>query len=441
MRFTRSPSATGNVTHTRSKRRAASPTDMRFDSTSSPISIFECSADRRSRRRSGSQGSSPGELGAGIPITYVPARNTIFLSFALAWAEVLGARDIFIGVNALDYSGYPDCRPEYIAALRADGEPRDARGVEGHAADRDPHTAIDLTKRQIIELGRRLGVDYALTTSCYDPTPTARACGHCDACQLRLRGFREAGTVGSRALRPRRTRAVQPRDDLHGQGDLLHAAGRGRERRAAGRVLPVHRLQPVDGARGGSRTVRSARSATRISSASGPDGGKFATADALADAVAHAGRGRSSAGARPLRRVHGRRAAAPTRRRRRRALHARGFEIAVETNGTQPAPAGIDWVCVSPKARRRLVLTSGDELKLVYPQAGRAARAFRVARRSIISSCSRWTDRTVAENTRLTVEYCLAHPRWRLSVQTHKVLGIRDATVQGFLVRSRAPAA
>lgn len=127
-----------------------------------------------------------------IPITYVPARNTIFLSFALAWAEVLEARDIFIGVNALDYSGYPDCRPEYIAAFERMANLATRGGVEGKSiAVHAP--LIDLTKGQIIELGRSLGVDYALTTSCYDPDSDGRACGRCDACLLRRKGFSEAG--------------------------------------------------------------------------------------------------------------------------------------------------------------------------------------------------------------------------------------------------------
>jgi len=134
------------------------------------------------------------ELGHGVPITYVPARNTIFLSFALAWAEVLSARDIFIGVNALDYSGYPDCRPEYIRAYEQMANLATRAGVEGHAPVVIRTPLIDLTKREIIQLGQRLGVDYALTTSCYDPAPDGAACGHCDACQLRLRGFLEAGT-------------------------------------------------------------------------------------------------------------------------------------------------------------------------------------------------------------------------------------------------------
>jgi 7-cyano-7-deazaguanine synthase len=128
----------------------------------------------------------------GIPITYVPARNTIFLSFALAWAEVQAARDIFIGVNALDYSGYPDCRPEYVAAFERLANLATRRGVEGN--DIAIHAPlIDLTKRQIIELGHRLGVDYSLTTSCYDPGADGRACGRCDACLLRRKGFSDAG--------------------------------------------------------------------------------------------------------------------------------------------------------------------------------------------------------------------------------------------------------
>jgi 7-cyano-7-deazaguanine synthase len=132
---------------------------------------------------------------AEIPVTYVPARNTIFLSFALAWAEVLGARAIFIGVNALDYSGYPDCRPEYIEAFTRMANLATRAGVEGTAPLRIEAPLQQLTKAQIIALGRSLGVDYALTTSCYDPMPDGTACGRCDACQLRLRGFAEAGAT------------------------------------------------------------------------------------------------------------------------------------------------------------------------------------------------------------------------------------------------------
>jgi 7-cyano-7-deazaguanine synthase len=134
-----------------------------------------------------------GAHGAGIPITYVPARNTIFLSFALAWAEVLNAGDIFIGVNALDYSGYPDCRPEYIAAYERMANLATRGGVEGTNPVHIRTPLINLTKAEIIRLGLKLGVDYSITQSCYDPDALGRACGHCDACQLRLRGFAEVG--------------------------------------------------------------------------------------------------------------------------------------------------------------------------------------------------------------------------------------------------------
>ena len=128
------------------------------------------------------------EMGDGIPITYVPARNTVFLSFALAWAEVLEADHIFIGVNAIDYSGYPDCRPEYIQAYEAMANLATQRGVEGQRLT--IHTPlIDLTKEAIIRTGLRLGVDYGLTRSCYDPSPAGEACGECDSCIIRLKGF------------------------------------------------------------------------------------------------------------------------------------------------------------------------------------------------------------------------------------------------------------
>jgi 7-cyano-7-deazaguanine synthase len=133
------------------------------------------------------------EIGEGIPITYVPARNTIFLSFALAWAEVLGSQDIFIGVNALDYSGYPDCRPEYIAAYQAMANLATKAGVEGRQQLTIHTPLIALSKARIVQRGVALGVDYALTISCYDPSPTGEACGACDSCLLRKKGFFEAG--------------------------------------------------------------------------------------------------------------------------------------------------------------------------------------------------------------------------------------------------------
>ena len=131
------------------------------------------------------------QISTGIPITYVPARNTIFLSFALAWAEVLGAWDIFIGVNALDYSGYPDCRPEFINAYAAMANLATACGTQGEGKLQIHTPLIAMSKAEIIRTGLSLGVDYGLTISCYDPTPQGLACGTCDACQLRLKGFRE----------------------------------------------------------------------------------------------------------------------------------------------------------------------------------------------------------------------------------------------------------
>ena len=138
---------------------------------------------------------SESEMTQGIPITYVPARNTIFLSVGLGWAEVLGATDLFIGVNAVDYSGYPDCRPEFIAAFEKLANLATKVGTEGGAKWTVHAPLISLTKAEIIRRGLSLGVDYGLTHSCYDPDSSGRSCGHCDSCQLRLKGFSEAGAV------------------------------------------------------------------------------------------------------------------------------------------------------------------------------------------------------------------------------------------------------
>jgi len=132
-------------------------------------------------------------MGSDIPITYVPARNTIFLSYAIAWAEVLSASDIFIGVNAVDYSGYPDCRPEYIEAFEKMANLATKTGVEGTTKIKIKTPLIKLTKAQIIEKGIELGIDYSITHSCYDPSIEGRACGQCDSCILREKGFSEAG--------------------------------------------------------------------------------------------------------------------------------------------------------------------------------------------------------------------------------------------------------
>jgi 7-cyano-7-deazaguanine synthase len=133
------------------------------------------------------------QMATGIPITYVPARNTVFLALALGWAETLGAADLFIGVNAVDYSGYPDCRPEFIEQFERLANLATRAGVEGTARFHVHTPLIRMTKAEIIRTGLRLGVDYSLTHSCYDPDEPGRACGHCDSCLLRLKGFAEAG--------------------------------------------------------------------------------------------------------------------------------------------------------------------------------------------------------------------------------------------------------
>lgn len=146
------------------------------------------------------KGRATEEMSHGIPVTYVPARNTIFLSFALAWAEVLGASDIFIGVNALDYSGYPDCRPEFIRAYETMANLATKAGVEGRQQLKIHTPLIAMTKAQIIAKGIELGVDYGLTSSCYDPGPNGEPCGQCDSCLLRQKGFRENGMEDPRSF-------------------------------------------------------------------------------------------------------------------------------------------------------------------------------------------------------------------------------------------------
>jgi 7-cyano-7-deazaguanine synthase len=136
---------------------------------------------------------SAGQMGEGIPITYVPARNTIFLAYALAWAEVLESSDIFIGVNAIDYSGYPDCRPEFITAFERMANLATKAGVEGRTRIQVHTPLIELSKAGIVKLAAELGLDFALTHSCYDPAPGGTACGQCDSCLLRRKGFDEAG--------------------------------------------------------------------------------------------------------------------------------------------------------------------------------------------------------------------------------------------------------
>jgi 7-cyano-7-deazaguanine synthase len=148
------------------------------------------------------KGRSAEQMGQGIPITYVPARNTVFLSFALAWAEILESSDIFLGVNAIDYSGYPDCRPEYIEAFERLANLATRAGVEGRSHVKIHTPLIRLSKAEIVKLGGELGVDFRLTWSCYDPDPRGRPCGGCDSCLLRRKGFEEAGLADPLASVP-----------------------------------------------------------------------------------------------------------------------------------------------------------------------------------------------------------------------------------------------
>lgn len=155
------------------------------------------------------KGRDAAEMEHGIPVTYVPARNTIFLSFALAWAEVLGASDIFIGVNALDYSGYPDCRPEFISAFENLADLATKAGVEGRQKLKIHAPLIAMTKAQIIRRGLDLGVDYGLTSSCYDPDASGAPCGQCDSCILRRKGFRENGLDDPLSYQPATNQVAQ----------------------------------------------------------------------------------------------------------------------------------------------------------------------------------------------------------------------------------------
>ena len=185
---------------------------------------------------------SADDLGEEIPVTYVPARNTVFLSFALAWAETLEASDVFIGVNALDYSGYPDCRPEYISAFEQMANLATKAGVEGRQHLRIHAPLIELTKAQIIQQGLALGVDYSLTHSCYDPDAAGRACGTCDSCLLRLRGevghlFECADVLRSAVGVPAVVQRVHPDEHVACAECLGPRQREGQDHRVAGRNI------------------------------------------------------------------------------------------------------------------------------------------------------------------------------------------------------------
>ncbi len=301
----------------------------------------------------------------GIPVTYVPARNTIFLSFALAWAEVLGSSDVFIGVNALDYSGYPDCRPEFIAAYQDMARIATKAGVEG-ATELTIHAPlIDMTKAEIIELGTSLGVDFGITVSCYDASADGR--------RVRSVRFVPAATQGLRRGRRRRPDEV-PRRTGRGMTYLVKEmfftlAGRGLQRRHPRRVLPLRRLQPLDRPRGAPIDRRlpvlrhRLRRDRRRRRREVPDPRRIwpLPSPPTWAADSNAERFVVCTGGEPLLQLD---------ESAIDALHAEGFRVAVETNGTVDVPDGLDWVCVSPKAGSHLVVTTGDELKLVYPQPG-----------------------------------------------------------------------
>ena len=363
-----------------------------------------------------------------IPVTYVPARNTIFLSYALALAEVVGASNIFIGVNALDYSGYPDCRPEYIQAFEKMANLATRAGVEGRTRLVIRTPLISLSKAAIIKLGTSLGVDYSQTTSCYDPGPERRSVRPMRCVSAPTQGLQRGGTRGSDRVRvARRPRSGRERVDLHREGDFLHAAGRGRADRARGGVLPLLRLQPLVGAGGGPvarglpvlrhrfrrhRTGR--RQIQERQRACGRDRSMLGSEGRRAQRARLPKKYVVCTGGEPLLQVDENLIS---------ELHQRGFEVAVETNGTSP---------------RRIT-----RLDLRQSQGGRAARADdrqRAEARLPSGQCaagkssssstsatffsSRWMDPT-RRNTERAIEYCLRHPRWRLSIQTHKLVGLR----------------
>ena len=382
-------------------------------------------------------------MGGGIPITYVPARNTIFLSFALAWAETLGASDIFVGVNALDYSGYPDCRPEYIEAFERMANLATKAGVEGTQRLDDPHAADAAHEGghhpPRARARRRLLASRRAATT---PTREGRACGACDSCLLRLHGLRRG-----RRARPRALPADAAARVTYAVKEIFYTLqGEGAQRRPAGGVLPLRRLQPLDRPRGGPRARRSARSATPTSSApTARGGGKFRTA-------ADARRRRSPAqwppvngrsrplvvctGGEPLLQLD-------ARARRRAPRRAASRSPSRPTARSQP-PRRHRLDLRQPQGRlRRPCSLRGNELKLVYPQAGAAARALRRRSTSSTSSCSRWTAPTLEANTarddRLLPRPPAVAPQ-PPDPQDHRH-PLADGDLQGVHVRGRPPPA
>ncbi len=350
-----------------------------------------------------------GGSGKGIPVTYVPARNTIFLSLALGLAEASGARHLFIGVNALDYSGYPDCRPDFIAKFQELADLATKAGVEGQGFT--IHAPLQhLSKAEIALEAQRLGLDAGLSHSCYDPLPDGRHCGRCDACLLRSRGFSRGGP--SRPNRLRMTYSVKE-CFLTLQGEGIQSGQRAVFLRFAGCNLWSGR--ELDRA-----TAQCSFCDTDFVGTDGEGGGKFAEAEMLAAHVEKLwGRGPERrlvviTGGEPMLQLD---VALVD------ALHSRGFRVSVETNGTLPATAGIDWICVSPKAGTKVVQRSGDELKLVWPQEGIEP-----------SELEQWDfDHFLvqpmdcearSEAIEAAIELAMDSPKWRLTLQAHKIVGL-----------------
>jgi len=378
--------------------------------------------------------------GEGIPVTYVPARNTIFLSLALGLAEANRARDIFIGVNALDYSGYPDCRPEFIREFERVANLATKAGVEGEGFT--IHAPLQhLSKAEIAREAARLGLDAALSHSCYDPLPDGRHCGRCDACRLRAKGFVEAGLADPTAYAPLGPKMGEREEPRSGEGSPSPRAsppGGGRGRRYA--VKECFLTLQGEGVQSGSRAVFlrfagcnlwSGREADRAGAqcsfcdtdfvgTDGEGGGKFSGAEALAEHVeALWGQGREErlvviTGGEPMLQLD---AALVD------ALHVRGFRIAMESNGTLPAAEGLDWICISPKAGTDVVQRWGNELKLVWPQEGIDPTSLEewVFDHFLVQPMD-CADREAAVEA--AVRLAMERPKWRLSLQAHKVVGL-----------------
>ena len=356
-------------------------------------------------------------LSHGIPVTYVPARNTIFLSYALAFCgSPSSARDLhrrqcrgLLGISRLPARVHRGLSSHGHLATRA--------GVEGSKVH-SPTPVIELTKAQIIRWASR----WAWTTRSprAATTPQFRRClRHCDSCVLRLKGSLRQGC---------RIHQIEPRalTSVYTVKEIFTRCRRGIPGGSPLCVLPLQRVQSVDGARTGRAGTRFCKFGDTDFFGVGPrrwqvrDGGQFG------GRVAALWPSDNSAGSKPYVVCTGGEPLLQLDPALVSALHAEGFEVAVETNGTQDAPAGIDWICVSPKANAPLRLMSGNELKLVYPQTEPEAQPecfehlpFRHF------SLQPMDGPQLAENTRRALEYCLAHPRWRLSLQTHKLLGLR----------------